>query len=211
MDKSESITELTKALVKFQAALKPAVRDKTNPYLKSRYADLSGVWEVCRALLQENRLAVVQVSGIDAGGTYLETLLAHESGEWISGRYPLKPVKPDDPQALGSALTYARRYSLAAVLGIVTEDDDAESAMARRPALNPKPASKLAPSKAPAAPVKIPATKEQLNQLDALKKSGQNLKTRVDGYQWKVAKLSDLSFDQADRLIQDFKNEVAGQ
>ena len=72
MDKSESITELTKALVKFQAALKPAVRDKTNPYLKSRYADLSGVWEVCRALLQENRLAVVQVSGIDAGGTFLD-------------------------------------------------------------------------------------------------------------------------------------------
>lgn len=211
MDKSESITELTKALVKFQAALKPAVRDKTNPYLKSRYADLSGVWEVCRALLQENRLAVVQVSGIDAGGTYLETLLAHESGEWISGRYPLKPVKPDDPQALGSALTYARRYSLAAVLGIVTEDDDAEGAMARTPPLNLKPASKAASSKAPAAPVKIPATKGQLNQLDALKKAGKNLKTRVDGYQWKVAKLSDLSFEQAERLIQDFKSEVAGQ
>ena len=131
MEKSENITELIKTLIKIQPLLKPAIRDKVNPYLKSKYADLSGVWDTCRDLLKENGLAVSQVCGINEYGSYLETILMHESGQWISGKYPLKPVKADDPQAMGSAMTYARRYSLAAILGIVTEDDDAEVAMGR--------------------------------------------------------------------------------
>ncbi len=197
MERSESITELTQALIKMQVLLKPAVRDKINPFLKSRYADLSGVWDACRVLLQEYKLAIVQVSGIDAKGCYLETILMHESGEWISSKYPLKPIKPDDPQALGSALTYARRYTLAAILGIVTEDDDAEGAMGRQPQ-----------SRVSAAPVKKPLTLDQLNQLDALKKAGHHLKNKVDGYKWKISKLSELSFEQAERLIKDFSSEV---
>jgi hypothetical protein len=209
VDKSESITELTKALVRIQAALKPAVRDKTNPFLKSRYADLSAVWDVCRSLLQENGLAVVQVCGQAGEGSYLETILSHESGEWISGKYPLKPVRADDPQALGSAVTYARRYSLAAVLGIVTEDDDAEGAMDRQPAANTKQSVRPTPARLSDVPVKNPASREQLNQLDVLKKAGKNLKGKVEGYRWKVAKLSDLSFEQAERLIKDFSSEVA--
>ena len=203
MEKSESIAELARALINMQVSLKPVVRDKLNPFLKSKYADLSSVWDVCRDLLQENKLAVIQVSGIDANGAYLETVLAHESGEWISGRYPLKPVKADDPQALGSAVTYARRYSLAAILGIVTEDDDAEMAMGRSSAANSKQEAVQAQPQAPA-PVKKRMTQEQVDRLDILKKAGKNFKSKIDGYGWKVERLSDLSFEQAERLIKDY-------
>ena len=204
MDKSESITELTRALVRVQSALKPALRDKTNPAANSRYADLSGVWEVCRGLLQENGLAVVQAGGSDAGGNYLETLLAHESGEWISGRYPLQLARADDPQALGSAVTYARRYSLAAVLGIVTEDDDAEVA-AEAPLMA---GCRTVPAASPPDPPKIPASRDQLNRLGVLKKAGTNLKSKVDSYHWNVAKISDLSFEQAEKLLKDCGGQV---
>jgi hypothetical protein len=202
VEKSETITELSRALVKMQVSLKPAVRDKINPFLKSRYADLSGVWEVCRDLLQENRLAVIQVSGIDAGGAYLETILTHESGEWISGKYPLNPVKADDPQAMGSAMTYARRYTLAAILGIVTEDDDAEGAMGRPAVAGPKNKAGI-----PAPPAKKRITREQINRLEALKKAGKNIKNRIDSYGWQVERLSGLSFEQAEKLIKDLSVE----
>jgi hypothetical protein len=211
MEKSESITELSKALIKVQAALKPALKDKTNPYLKSKYTDLGGVWEVCRALLQENCLAVIQVSGIDTGGSYLETILAHESGEWISGRYPLKPVREDDPQALGSAMTYARRYSLAAILGIVTEDDDAEAAMPRPPEVKQK--IKIAPveERYPEVFARRPVTAAQLDSLEGFKKAGKNIKNVVDVYKWRIAKLSDLTFEQAETLIRELGSEVKKQ
>lgn len=139
MDKSENITELVKALINIQPLLKPAIKDKTNPFFKSKYADHAGVWDSCRDLLKDNKLAVSQICGIDANGSYLETVLMHESGQWISGKYPLRAVKADDPQALGSAMTYARRYNLAAILGVVTDDDDAEGAMERQPESRQKP------------------------------------------------------------------------
>jgi hypothetical protein len=132
MNKSENITDLVKSLINLQSELQPAVKDKSNPFLKSKYADLAGIADASRNLLKTNKLSLIQVCDIDASGPYLETILAHESGQWISGRYPLQAVKQNDPQALGSAMTYARRYTWAAILGIVTEDDDAEGAMDRK-------------------------------------------------------------------------------
>ena len=208
MEKSENITELIKTLIKVQPLLKPAIRDKVNPYLKSKYADLSGVWDTCRDLLKENGLAVSQVCGINEYGSYLETILMHESGQWISGKYPLKPVKADDPQAMGSAMTYARRYSLAAILGIVTEDDDAEDAMGRQTESKPKTATRPEPQRDPAIPAPKAATMEQLNKLDAFKKAGKNIKIKVDAYGWPITKLSELTYDQAEKLINDFSAEV---
>jgi hypothetical protein len=207
LEKSESIIELSKALIQMQASLKPAVKEKTNPFLKTRYVDLSGVWDVCRALLHENKLAIVQLGGVDANGPFLETVLTHESGEWISGKYPLKPVKPDDPQALGSAMTYARRYTLAAILGIITEDDDAEGAMGRLSESKSKSESKPQVGKSPL-PARNLATREQLDKLDVFQKGGKNIKNKVESYKWKINKLSDLSFEQAAKLIQDFNSEV---
>jgi hypothetical protein len=130
MNKSESIVNLAKAMVLVQSEIKGAVKDAANPFYKSKYANLESVWEACRLPLTKNGFSVIQTTEGGADGEFLITTLLHSSGEWMEGRYRLTPVK-NDPQAVGSALTYARRYSLAAMVGVVQCDDDAESAMDR--------------------------------------------------------------------------------
>lgn len=124
MNKSESIGNLAKALAAVQAKIQPAVKDSKNPYFKSNYADLNAVWNSCRALLAANGLSVAQVNSVGAENTVVvETVLMHESGEWISGELCLPLVKTD-PQGVGSAVTYGRRYGLAAIVGIIADEDD---------------------------------------------------------------------------------------
>lgn len=121
---SEKVDALTKAMVKVQAELKPAIKDSDNPFFKSKYADLPAVVHVSRKLLTDNGIAVYQVTDMDEQGrTHIVTQLTHESGQWIRGKYPVNPVK-QDPQAMGSAITYARRYAYCAMVGIVTDEDD---------------------------------------------------------------------------------------
>lgn len=145
MNKSETIGELAKALVQVQAKIEGAKMDSENPFFKSKYADLSSIWEACRKPLTANGLAVVQTADTDDSRVIIETTLLHTSGEWISGRLAITPMKPD-PQGVGSAITYARRYCLAAIVGICPEDDDAEGAMARgqkvKEEVKPKPVAK---------------------------------------------------------------------
>ncbi len=138
---SEQINELASALAKVQAVLKPAIKNKKNPFFKSDYADLVAVWESCKADLAANNLCVIQTTDTaDDGTVELVTTLAHSSGQWISGRYPIKAIK-QDPQGIGSAMTYARRYALMAIVGIVTDDDDdGEQAMGRHTPHAAKPA-----------------------------------------------------------------------
>lgn len=125
---SPSISLLAGALVKAQQALKPAIKDSANPFFKSKYADLGSVWDACRDALQSNGLSVVQFPGFtEAGAALLTTILLHESGEWISGTAGA-PLNKADAQSMGSAITYLRRYALAAVVGVVTEDDDGNAA-----------------------------------------------------------------------------------
>lgn len=122
--------KLAEALAAAQGELKPAAKDSANPFFKSKYADLSSVWEAIRAALAKNGLAVVQKLDVqgDKLQTVLVTMLLHKSGEFIASTYPVKPIK-DDPQGLGSAITYARRYALSAMVGVVAdEDDDGEAA-----------------------------------------------------------------------------------
>lgn len=128
--KSETIGELAKALAKAQSEIKGAIKDSENPFFKSKYADLESVWDACREPLTKHGLSVVQSFGFEGAVSFLETTLLHESGEWISGRQVLMPVK-NDPQSFGSASTYNRRYGLAAIVGIIQTDDDAETAQAR--------------------------------------------------------------------------------
>lgn len=131
MLRSESIGALAAALSAAQGAIRPAIRDAQNPHFKSKYADLSSIREACRAPLASNGLAVSQAVDIDGDRTVLVTTLMHSSGEWLSSCYPIDPVKRD-PQGMGSAITYARRYSLAALVGVVSdEDDDGERASRR--------------------------------------------------------------------------------
>ena len=144
MNKSETIGELAKALVNVQKVLEGAKKDSTNPFFKSKYADLSSVWEACRKPLTANGLAVIQtMDALDGNDLIIETILVHISGEWIGGHLALKPVK-DDPQGIGSAITYGRRYALAAIVGVCPEDDDAEQAMSRA---NPPKATSQAPQR----------------------------------------------------------------
>ena len=133
MQKSESIKELASALAKAQAKLQVAKKESENPFFHSKYADLSSVWAACREALTSNGLSVVQVGKTgNNGASYLETILLHDSDEWISGELPLLPIR-QDPQAIGSALTYARRQGLSAIVGLCTEeDDDAEATMDRK-------------------------------------------------------------------------------
>lgn len=130
MTRSDSIAALAAALSKAQSAMGAAKKDSTNPHFKSRYADLASIWEACREPLTKNGLAVVQLPGKDEAGYYVETVLTHGSGEFIAAKLHIVPTK-DDPQGLGSAITYARRYGLAAVAGIAPDDDDGEAAMGR--------------------------------------------------------------------------------
>lgn len=127
--------ELYSALVKAQSQIRGALKDSVNPHFKNRYADLGSVWDACRDALHKNGLAVIQLSDVDASGApVLLTRIIHESGQHIEGRYPLVCKDPTDPQKLGSATTYARRYALAAAIGIIQEDDDGQAAAGHTPA-----------------------------------------------------------------------------
>ena len=144
MQRSEQINELAAALAKAQGEIKGAVKDSDNPFFKSKYADLASVWDSCRAALCKNGLSVAQCphSETDEQGKYhlfIDTLLMHSSGQWLEQSFEIPLVKLD-PQALGAATSYGRRYALAAMVGIYQEDADAEPAMKREPAA-PKAAS----------------------------------------------------------------------
>lgn len=142
MTKSDSIGELSKALSKAQTIMGGAIKDSNNPFFKAAYADLSSVWDACRKPLTDNGLSIIQTLDIAEHGVIVETTLSHASGEWISGRLLLNPTK-NDPQGIGSAITYGRRYALAAMVGVCPEDDDGEGAMGREDKKNnPKPEPK---------------------------------------------------------------------
>ena len=129
MNHSENITELAKALHKAQGELEFAKKDAVNPHFNSRYADLWRIWQVAKAPLQNNGLVVTQTFDWPAnternGETVtIVTTLLHVSGQWIESNLTLKPTKPD-PQGIGSAITYGKRYSLSSILGIVADEDD---------------------------------------------------------------------------------------
>ena len=127
MNKSESITNLAKALAIFHTLVGKVSKDAKNPFFKSRYASLPNILEAIREPLEKSGVVVSQFpSGVNG----LSTILIHsESGEWMEDTYTMPVAKQNDPQAVGSAITYARRYALASSLGLnVDEDDDANAA-----------------------------------------------------------------------------------
>ena len=132
MNHSEQINELAEALAKAQGQIEGAKKDSANPFFKSKYADLASVWEACRVQLSSNGLSVTQCPEESENGIAIETMLLHSSGQWIKSRYTM-PVSKLDAQAVGSAITYARRYALSAIIGIAPEDDDGNSAANARP------------------------------------------------------------------------------
>ncbi len=130
MTTSDSINEIAAALAKAQGEIQGAVKDSANPFFKSKYADLSSVWEACRGPLTKHGLAVVQSPEWDGSRVTVETMLTHSSGQWMRGTASASP-KEDTPQAVGSVVTYLRRYALQSFVGVAPEDDDAEAAQGR--------------------------------------------------------------------------------
>jgi len=124
MRTSESITKISAALVKAQGELNAVHKDGNNPHFRSKYATLQNIVESTRDTLRKHGLAVVQTFN-ETDGTYisLNTTVLHESGEYIKGTFSMRPTKAD-PQGLGSATSYARRYCYSAAIGIVTDEDD---------------------------------------------------------------------------------------
>jgi len=130
MKSSELINELASALCNAQGQMGGAVKDSSNPFFKSSYADLTSVIKAIKQPFADNGLSYTQFPVSNEHGVGVSTRLMHISGQWLEMEYTLPTVKKD-PQASGSAITYARRYALQSIAGIPTADDDAESAMLR--------------------------------------------------------------------------------
>jgi ERF superfamily len=123
VNKSESIDELAAALAKAQGSINDAVKSASNPYFKSKYADLAAVRAAVREPLTSNGLAISQIAASNDQAAIVETVLMHSSGQWVSGVLAI-PVTKRDAQGYGSAISYARRYGLMAILGMASDDDD---------------------------------------------------------------------------------------
>lgn len=175
MKHSDELKNLAKALAKFQADIKDPARDKDNPYFKSKYVALDGLLDAVRPVLAANGLSFIQSPVSNGQDMGVATLLMHDSGEWIeSDPFMLHAVK-NDPQAGGSAITYARRYSLSAVLGVAWDDDD-DANMATK--------GHQSRSNAQNAPAKGDCTKAGRQAEKTASSSSQTQKkpTSVDGY-----------------------------
>lgn len=145
MNQSESTKEIFTALAAAQAAFKPAVKDALNPHFKKRYADLAAVWEAVREPLSQNGLSIVQEAISGERGVGVTTQINHISGEWVRLGPLMVPLEKPNAHGTGSAISYGKRYGLAAALGIVAEDDDdgneASAAPASKAAAKPAPAT----------------------------------------------------------------------
>jgi len=130
MEKSPTIGALAAALAKAQKHIKGALKDSTNPFYKSSYADLASVQDAIRDPLSDNELAVVQGASSEAARVTVTTLIAHSSGEWISSSLSAT-AKDESPQSLGSCVSYLRRYGISSLVGVAQVDDDGESAQHR--------------------------------------------------------------------------------
>ena len=128
MKQSENIEKIALALVKAQSEMGTAIKDSNNPFFKSKYADLNSIREACMPSLSKHGIVLLQPTVSIDGRNYVETILLHESGQWISGLTEILFAKPNDAQAQGSGITYARRYGMQSLVNVGADDDDGNSA-----------------------------------------------------------------------------------
>lgn len=175
---SDNIGELAAALAKAQAEMGAVHKDQDNPYFRSKFAGLSTVWETVKPALTKNGLSIVQMPGSDERGYFVQTQLMHSSGQWVRSCTYMKPAK-EDPQGIGSLISYARRYALMAMVMACPDDDDGEAAMGRpasKPATPPQPAKKVETAPKQGKPAtEAPSAKEEA-KADAKRFNGENHK-----------------------------------
>lgn len=199
MQKSETIGELAKALALAQAEIEGAKKDSENPFFRSKYADLASVRDACQSALSKQGIAVVQVPATavmeNATVVSVETLMMHSSGEWISGDLGAVPVK-DDPQGIGSCITYLRRYALAAFAGVAPEDDDGNAASQGNGKPPARTAAKNKPNEAEPAQIK-----------QALVNTCKLLNAAGDKPLWGAKRLDEFSMQEYGRKADDLEIE----
>ena len=160
MEKSESISKISPALVAAQSEMGNALKDSTNPYFKSKYADRNSVREACIPVLNKHKISVLQPTVFIDGRPFVKTLLLHESGEYLASITEIVFSKVNDAQAHGSGVTYARRYGLQSFVNIGSDDDDGNAA------------SKQEPKKETPKPFLEKGTEAWKKAVDFLKKGG---------------------------------------
>ena len=184
---SENITELAKALLNVQRTVQPIARDAENPFTKSWYASLNSVMDACRDALIENGIWLCQypVPVEQPNSIGLVTKLTHaESGQWQSS-LAVVPLPKADPQGMGSAITYARRYALTAMLGMVTEDDDGEGARTGRKS-----------STRPKLPVNIPESRKASPRDPSIKNNSSTTSNRPSATLENLPPLEGITYQQ---------------
>jgi len=223
IETSQELNELAKALSAAQSEIMAASKDRENPYFKSSYATLASVWDACRGPLTKNGLSVTQLPVNQNGSVGVVTTLLHGSGQWMRSVLFAKPEK-DTPQALGSCLTYVRRYALSAVVGVAPEDDDGNEASGNgKPAIkgNAQPANKVkADNNA------LMANATQIQQIHILKEKigGWTGKADHDKHPYRAALLAykdavgkpctsskELTFEQASNLLKRMQGTFDAQ
>jgi len=132
-DITENCTDLFTALIKAQSQMGSAVKDAKNPHFRSRYASLAAVIDAVIPVLNANGVGVLQLPSIEGNEVRLTTILMHSSGQRLSSTVGAPLGKKQDAQAVGSAITYLRRYSLQSIMGLPVEDDDGNAASRRQP------------------------------------------------------------------------------
>lgn len=170
MNKSETIGKIAAALAKAQGEMGTAIKDAKNPFFKSTYAHLNSIREACMPSLQKHGISLLQPTIERNGHNYVETLLLHESGEWLSCETEILYSKLNDAQAQGSGITYARRYGMQSMLNVGADDDDGNTAS--QPAKEQPKADKLEhPIDGIKAKVATIETVEELNAYYAIIKN----------------------------------------
>lgn len=208
MNHSDAINELAAALAKAQGAMGNAPFNKTNPHFKSKYADLASVRDTVTPHLAANGLSLVQTTMPGNGSMTVVTSLLHSSGQWLSSEYPIinDVMKP---QAMGSALTYARRYSISCICGIASEEDDDANAANDH--------GKTAPP-APPAPMQAaggtPGASKAANRAiyDALSKAIANatgVATLKQIYEGSIAAIEAMPPDWVDELRVEYSDRLS--
>jgi hypothetical protein len=196
MNTSEQINELATALAKAQSEMGSATKDAKNPHFKSSYATLASCINAALPVLSGHGIAVLQPTVVRDGQLYVCTRLVHSSGQWIESEYPVEISRGSGPQATGSGVTYARRYSLTSMIALATEDDDGEAAQShyRQPQQPRQQPRQQQPQRREVNPameslmtgIDIAATKEELR---AIGESAQQAKDKGDITQAELNKL----------------------
>ena len=191
MKTSENIDALAAAMAAAQGDMKPAVKDATNPHFKSKYADLSSVFEAVRGPFKANGISVWQELGNADGGVTVITRVVHKSGQWVEFGPLFVPAGKQDAQGLGSAATYARRYGIAAALGVVADLDDDGNA-----ASEPAKPTKTEPAKPVAWTIKAASPDEFVTAFVEKMAKAPNLEAANKLHEDNKANLQALSDDQ---------------